>query len=106
MARSSAPISTMPPCARSRDTGNKPASLDAMAKRDPAGKDNASSVIASMHSGFVMASASSRTSTTGWRIDAIADASNGTTVIAALEKASVRSTTGGIGSIRSSAVAR
>ena len=77
-----------------------------MANWDPAGKDSASSVIASMHSGFVIASASSRTSATGPRIDAIADASNGTTVIAAPGKASVRSTAGVIGSIRSRAVAR
>ena len=77
-----------------------------MANRDPAGKDSASSVIMSMHSGLVIASASSRTSATGSRIDAIAAASNGTTVIAAPVKASVRSTAGVIGSIRSRAVAR
>jgi len=63
-------------------------------------------VIASMHSGFVITSASSRTSATGRRIDAIADASNGTTVSAAPEKARVRSTAGVIGSTRSMAAAR
>ena len=83
MARSSAPISMMPPCARSRAAGNDNVSRDAMANRDPAGNDNASSVIMSMHSRFVITSASSRTSATGSRIDAIADANNGTTAMAA-----------------------
>jgi hypothetical protein len=96
----------MPRCERSRDTGNNPVSLDAMANFDPAGKESASSVIASMHSRFVIASASSRTSATGRRIDMTADASNGTTVIAAPGKANVRSTTGAIGSTRSRAIAR
>ena len=96
----------MAPCARSRAAGNDTVSREAMANRDPAGKDSASSVIMSMHSGLVITSASSMTSATGSRIDAIAAASNGTTVIAAPVKASVRSTAGVIGSIRSRAVAR
>ena len=47
----------MPPCARSRAAGSHTVSREAMANRDPAGKDSASSVIVSMHSRFVIASA-------------------------------------------------
>ena len=77
-----------------------------MANRDPAGNDNASSVIRSMHSRFVITSASSRTSATGSRIDPIADANNATTAMALPGWARVRSTAGVSGSTLSTAVAR
>ena len=53
------PISTMSPRA-GRAAGSDVVSREAMTNRHPAGKDSASSVIASMHSGLVIASASSR----------------------------------------------
>ena len=70
MARSSAPISTMRPCARSRAAGNEQRVPGCDGQPRSGRKDSASSAIASRHSGFVIASASSSTSATGSRIDA------------------------------------
>ena len=73
IARSSTPISTMPPWARRRAAGSGNASREPIASCDPAGSPRAMAATVSRHCRLVTASKWSRTSATGRRIAAIAD---------------------------------
>ena len=77
-----------------------------MANCDPCGTDSASSVMASRHSRFLIASAWSSTMTKACFIDASADTNSETTVWLAPGEARARKTPGLIGSTRSRATAK
>ena len=90
IARSSAPISTIPPWARRRAAGSGTSAREASANRQPGGRCRTSSAIAFRHCLFVTASAWSSSTVTGRSIEAMADTNRGTTVMPAPEEASAQ----------------
>ena len=104
IARSSAPISTMPPCARRRAAGKR--QRVARADRELRPGRHAQSELRRWRrgtAGCVTDSKWSMTRATGRRIAAMAETSRRGTSIPAPDDASARNTLGSIGSMRSSA---